>query len=260
MQLMKNYSNIAILNTLGFIAVGIVNSLANGLPINGYTTGELSAFYPNLFVPAGITFSIWGVIYTTVILFIVYQWVVLNNKEKRAPIHDIGPWFFISCMANCCWIFSWHYMQAGLSVVIMLVLLSSLIIIYKKNDEHRTIATSATKFFIFMPFSLYLGWVSVATIANVTAFLSNLGWDGAPLTEATWTCLMIIIATMLALRFLLFKNDLFFALSIGWALAGILIRRMNDEDPYFSIIMTTNASILLITFGFILQLVRRKLY
>lgn len=256
------YKKLALLNTLGFIAVGIINSMANGLPINGFTTGELSAFYPNLFVPAGITFSIWGVIYSTLIFFLIYQWAV-KDPIKQQPIEKIGYWFVISCIANCCWIIIWHYRITSLSVLIMLVLLYSLITIYKQLHQDRDESTKTpitTKLFVYIPFSLYLGWVSVATIANITALCVDLGWDGSPLSEATWASLMIIIALMLALRFLLLQKDIFFALSIGWALAGILVRRMNDEEPLFSIIMTANAGVLLITFGIILQLVRRKFY
>lgn len=256
------YKKLAALNTIGFIAVIIVNSLANGLPINGFTTGELSAFYPNLFVPAGITFSIWGVIYSSLLFFIIYQWSV-SDHHKQKTIESIGYWFLISCIANCSWIIAWHYMITPLSVLVMLVLLMSLITIYKRLHQPRNQDIKVplvTKFFVFVPFSLYLGWISVATIANITAMFVDFGWDGTPFSETTWTSLMIITALMLALRFLLLQRDLFFAIPIGWALIGILIKRMNDEDPFFSIIMSVNAGILLITFGLILQLVRRKFY
>ena len=116
-----------LLNLLGFILVIVLNGLANALPINGYTTGELSDRYPNLFVPAGFTFSIWGVIYLLLLVFVIYQIRNWWSKHRldMSFVQKIGPWFAISCLANASWIIAWHYVQPLLALFIMCVTISS---------------------------------------------------------------------------------------------------------------------------------------
>src|SRR4030042_6141001 len=164
------------LNFIGFLAVVLVNTLAVILPINNRTTQELSDKYPNLFVPAGITFSIWGVIYILLILFIIYQFVVAFRKssDERGIFEKIGILFFLSCGFNVAWILAWHYKLVWLSLIIMVLLLLSLIFIYIRLGTGRIGIKNYEKGFVNIPFSIYLGWITLATITNVTAFLVNI--------------------------------------------------------------------------------------
>lgn len=242
---MKKEKLLAILNSLAFIATIIVNGLANGLPINGKTTGELSDMYPNLFVPAGLTFSIWGLIYLLLLVFIVYQLVISFGKTSdKSLLNTIGPWFIISSLANCSWIFAWHYLLPGLSLLIMLVILVSLIKIYLNlNKDH---SNNSYAFYLVNPcFSIYLGWITVATIANTTTVLVSLGWNGGAIDPIFWTIIMIATATFMGIYFSIIKKDPFYTLVIFWALLGIYLKRSADSEYISEIIKATQVGMML---------------
>ncbi len=217
-----------------FVAVIVFNYLAVSLPIGGYTTGELADMYTNLFVPAGITFSIWGLIYLLVGWFVVWQIVDLYKKQSQAITKKIWIWFLLSCLANIWWIFAWHYQKVLLSVVIMLVFLFVLIMIVKKLEVIKKLWTWKEKLFVKVPFSVYLWWISVATIANITALLVDIGWNMWWMSDIFWTILLIVIATFLALWSLYKKYDIVYALVIIWALVGIIIKRVS-VDPIYTV-------------------------
>ncbi|MFN2314778.1 MAG: hypothetical protein ABR531_09985, partial [Bacteroidales bacterium] len=173
------------LNLLFFAAMVVMNYLANALPLNGKTTGELSDAYPNLFVPAGVTFSIWGVIYILLLIFCVVQF----TTSHQAVISRIGWLFGITCIFNALWIVAWHYQRLPMSLILMLGLLVSLvwINIFIKDMPFG---------FFKAAFGIYLGWICIATIANVTALLVNYGWGGFGISGETWTIIMIIVGTL----------------------------------------------------------------
>jgi hypothetical protein len=236
---MKNIKSLAILNLIGFILTIILNGLANGLPINGKNTGELSDMYPNLFVPAGITFSIWGLIYLLLFIFIIYQLIEAFKKDGNTEfIRAIGFWFLLSSIANASWILAWHYVMPGLSLIIMLILLISLLKIYLNLEDAKKKIPKSKQYLIYPIFSIYLGWITVATIANSTAYLVDLGWNGGGFGEANWTVLMMIIAICFGLFFLLYKRDIFYPLVITWALYGIFLKRSNASVLEENIILT----------------------
>ncbi len=229
---------IAIANFLILVAVIAVNGMANALPINGHTTGELSDMYPNLFVPAGITFSIWGIIYLLLIVFVVFQLIEAFRRGSGSKIfHAIGYWFFVAGVANISWILAWHYMHPVLSLVVMIVLLASLTIIYMHLDYLKPDLRRTEKFFVLPCFSVYLGWITVATIANTTAVLVHLGWKGGGIDPSFWTILMISIATIMGLYLIMKKNDWLFALVIIWALLGIFLKQNAAEEHHRGIIV-----------------------
>lgn len=221
-----------IANIIGLIAVITVNALAVLLPIAGKTTEELSDMYPNLFVPAGITFSIWSVIYLALICFGVYQAQgLLPSKSENPPaVERIGWLFVLSCVLNCSWIIAWHYQYVGLSVVIMLAFLATLISIYTKEHIAVRQVSRNEKLFVFIPFSLYLGWISIATIANITTFLVDIDWAGFGQSETFWAVIMIGIGTLLTLFILLNRNDLIYALVVIWAYVGIILKQSGNNQ------------------------------
>lgn len=229
---------IAIANFLILAVVITVNGMANALPINGHTTGELSDMYPNLFVPAGITFSIWGIIYLLLIVFVVFQLFEAFRRGSASNIfHAIGYWFVVAGVANISWILAWHYIHPVLSLVVMVVLLASLTIIYIHLDYLKPDFGRAEKYFVLPCFSVYLGWITVATIANTTAVLVHLGWKGGGIDHSFWTILMIAIATIMGLYLIMKKNDWLYALVIIWALLGIFIKQNAAEEYHRSIII-----------------------
>ena len=212
----------------------IVNGLANLLPIGGKNTGELSDNIPNLFVPAGITFAIWGIIYVLIILFAIYLVKDLFKKEKTTKpfLEKISYFFVLASLANIIWIFLWHYEQIVLSLLAMILLFVSLLIIYLRLNIGIEKVSMRDKLFVHVPISIYIGWITVATIANVTAVLVTIGWDGFGLSEQIWTMLVLIVAAIITILILFTRKDYAYSAVIIWALIGIYIKRSADDPVY----------------------------
>lgn len=255
--------SLSILNLLGFLGTVVVNVLATVLPLNNIKTGELSDLYPNLFVPAGLTFAIWGVIYVLLAIFVIYQLIpsVRRDAQKVDFVQRIGLLFFISSIANIGWIFAWHYKIVSLSVVLMLILLGCLIAIYLRLNIGQSEATKAEKYSVHLPFSVYLGWITIATIANVTALLVDINWNTWGLGEQFWTVTVIVVGIAIALSVLLTRKDIYYCLVVDWALLGILLKRLSVTTvPDQSVVIVTIVGLVLITGGVIAQLIRKKVY
>jgi hypothetical protein len=220
-----------ILNIVAFVAMVTVNGLADFLPINGQTTGEVSDQYPNLFTPAAVTFSIWLIIYSLLLLFCMYQGSTLFEYEKEfidkkeKVVEQIDYRFIMSCLLNIAWIFAWHNHALLLSVIIMLGLLATLISIFRRLHASATYLGHKARWFVYAPFSIYLGWISIATIANITAYLVSIQWNGWGIEPWVWTCIMIVAGTFLGMLMLLRKNNVFYSLTIVWAFTGIIIKQ-----------------------------------
>jgi hypothetical protein len=254
---------IAVLNLAGYLGVLAVNALATTLPINNKTTVELSDKYSNLFVPAGLTFSIWGVIYILLGIYTVFQLIQAfkTGPEDKRISGKIGILFFVTCLLNMGWIFAWHYEQVGLSVLIMLLFLITLIAIYLRLQIGKPGASRSEKYLVHLPFSVYLGWISIATIANLTAFLVSVHWNGFGISEQAWTVIVILVGISLAISMLLKRRDIFYCLVVDWALVGILIKRLSlSTIPAQSVIVTCIIGIALITVGILVQVARKKAY
>lgn len=243
--------NLALINVLALIIVLTMNSLANALPINGLTTGEISDMYPSLFTPAGITFTIWGIIYLLLIGFILYQFKLTDEPY----FSELSLWFILSCVANACWILVWHYLLTAASVTVMLVLLYSLINIFLLLHKHK-MKSQLAWFFVSLPFIVYLSWICVATIANISTLLIALGWEGGILTAQWWTIIMITIAAALggwvAYRF----NEPSFLLVLLWALFGIFLRWDETENT----IISNYSRILMFALGLLFTLLVVRLF
>lgn len=254
------YKVLAILNALGLVCVLIANYLANSLPINGYTTGELSDAYPNVFVPAGLTFSIWGIIYGFLIGFVIYQFINTNFKDlkKHHFIPRISFWFLINCAANTAWIFAWHHKLLVLSLVLMLVILSSLIMIYLRLEIGRISVKTGTKWLVHIPFSIYLAWITVATIANVTALLVDMNWDGFGLPERMWGMIMIFVATLVGFRVYNTRHDVAFILVLLWAFLGIFLKRSDIGGYQDTVAVAAGTGMALLTISLVYGLIVKQ--
>jgi len=221
-----------IINLILFVAMVVVNYLANAMPINGITTGQISGLYPNLFVPAGITFSIWGVIYLLLLVFIILQFTESNGNIVK----KIGWFFALTSALNALWIFAWHYQLLLISLIIMLTLLGALILINLKLHAHPN-------GFIKAAFGIYLGWICIATIANVTALLVSINWGGWGFTQQFWAITMILIGAAISALAIIKINNPFLGLSVIWAFMGIIVER---QDDYLSIVITAIVGIVLV--------------
>ena len=255
-----NTKGMSILNFITFALVLTVNALANILPINGLTTGEVSDNYINLFTPAGFTFSIWGLIYTLLGIFVVYQLVLSFRNENSKFIEDIGYWFIISNILNSLWIYTWHNLMISISLVIMILLLVSLIMVYQRLDIGHSRDDKKIKMLVHVPFSIYLGWISVATIANFSAFFVSLNWNGFGLSEPFWTVLVISVAILLGIIFTIKNKDIFYTLVVLWAFVGILSKRLSADISYTTIITTVVVGIGLLSLLVVYEIFKKNIY
>ncbi len=250
----------AVVNLIGFVGTIVVNALSTTIPLGGKTPGELSDLYPNLFVPAGLTFSIWGVIYLLLAIYVVYGFVIARRSDStESAMESIGPLFLVTSLANMGWIFAWQYEILPLSLVVMVVLLATLVTIYLRLRNRSS--RPRERYLVHLPFSVYLGWISVATIANVTALLVAYHWSRFGLGETFWAVVMIIIACLLALLMTLRRTDIFYALVVDWALVGILIKRTSQNvQPNQAVVITTAIALALVSAAILVQIGRRKVY
>ncbi len=200
----------------------LVNVLANALPLNGLNTGQISDRFKVYFVPAGYVFSIWGLIYLGLIAFAVFQ--ALPSQRENPRLRAVGWWVSLGGLANSVWIFFWHYEQFPLTLIVMLILLGTLIITYLRLDIGRTTVSNSETWAVRLPFSIYLGWITVATVANVTSLLDYLKWDGFGIAPEIW--MGIVLAAVLVITVLMnfSRRDIAFTAVILWALAGISVK------------------------------------
>ncbi len=201
----------------------VVNGLANALPLNGQNTGQISDRFNVYFVPAGYVFSIWGLIYIGLIAFAIYQ--ALPSQRSNPRLQATGWWIVLGGLANSAWIFLWHYNQFPLTLVAMLVLLATLIVTYLRLGIGRTKVTSGEKWAVHLPFSIYLGWITVATVANISDVLDFLKWDRFGIAPEIW--MSIVLAAVLAIAVLMnfTRRDVAYAAVLLWALAGISVKQ-----------------------------------
>jgi len=240
-------------NICAFLLTIVVNALANILPLNGKTTAQISDSYPTLITPAGYVFSIWGIIYILLFVFMIFQ--ALPKQKENPFLSKISYLFVLSSIANASWLFLWHYEQIVLSVIPMFVLLATLIAIYLRLQIGQSNVPMKEKLCVHVPFSVYLGWITVAAIADVAAALVAINWDGLGLGEVTWTILVIIVAMIINLAVIITRRDIAYSLVIIWALIGIIAKQYEEQ----SIVITAGISAIIIVIALIsMHIVRRK--
>lgn len=202
-----------------------VTCLAIAGALNGKSTGDISALYPNLFVPAGFTFSIWGIIYFMIIGWLIRAIVILRKQEINSfqwrHVRSLITFFNLSCILNGAWIFAWHYLQVGLSLVVMSLLLINLIILYSRMQTYQSAITGSARIWLYHVFVVYLAWISVATIANTTALLIDLKWTFMALEEQYWSCIMMGVALLLGIFMGYVRAETAFMFVLAWAFFGI---------------------------------------
>ena len=224
-------------NLIAFAVVIVMNVLSNALPINDQSMAEISARYASLFTPAGFTFSIWGVIYLTLLVFVIYQ--ALPAQRDNELISSVSRLFQLNCVANAAWIVAWHYNLLALSLLLMLAILATLIKIYRRLYAHIDRSSIAHHLALNLPFSLYTAWVTVATIANASILQNAYGWDGLFITPVSWTLLKLALAGAIGATLVIRYGDAIFVLVIAWAAYGISV--MQSPTPAVSGAATTLA-------------------
>jgi hypothetical protein len=199
-----------------------INILADALPINGLNTGKISDTFHVYFVPAGYVFAIWGIIYIGLIVYAVYQ--ALPAQRDNPRLQATGWWVVLGGLANCAWIFLWHYEQFVGTLGAMLILLATLIAVYLRLGIGQTKVSTGETWAVRIPFSIYLGWITVATVANVSDVLDSLNWNQFGISAAAW--MVVILGAVLVIAGLMnfLRRDVAYAAVILWALAGIAVK------------------------------------
>jgi hypothetical protein len=212
-----------IANALSVVIALTVNILASTLPLNGQNTGEISDRFPVYFVPAGYVFAIWSVIFIGWIAFAIYQFQPAQKENPR--LRNLGYLFAISGLFNAAWLVCWHYNLFGLSVLVMLTLLALLIASYIKLNVGLTVVTAAERWSVDVPLSVYLGWISVATVANISSWLYLVNWNGFGIAPQVWAVIMISIASVLGILMTLTRRDSGYVFVLAWSFAGIALKQ-----------------------------------
>jgi len=246
----RNLLLLSILNIIMFVVTVGVNSLAGATTLlNGRTTGSVSDTHPTLITPQGFTFSIWSVIYVLLGAFVVYQ-VLGRNRDK--PFQEkISFLFILSCLLNVSWIFLWQYGLFGYSVLFIFGLLVSLIAIYLRLNIGRAGVSLGERICVQLPFSVYLGWITVASIANVAVALTAANWDRFGIAASTWAALVIAVALLITLIVVVTRRDVAYGLVIIWALYGIMSKQSGNQTVFWA----TGISIIVILVALFLMLI-----
>lgn len=215
---------------LAFLVMVAVNALANALPLNGVPTGAVADRYQNLFTPAPLTFAIWGAIYLLLIVYTVFQLLPAKaeaNIARQAMLKELSLLFMGTSLINAGWIFAWHYDRIALSLVLMVVLLLGLMrAAWLLRAPH---CNPREELALRMPFGLYFGWITVATIANVTVWLKSIQWDGFGLSEPVWTAAILVVGAAIAAVTMYRIRNVAYGLAVLWAFAGILNRHLSAQ-------------------------------
>jgi hypothetical protein len=234
---------------LSVIIALIVNVLATTLPLNGQDTAEISDRFKVYFVPAGYVFAIWGVIYLGWIAFTVFQLLPANKQNPR--LRRLGYLFAISNLANAAWLFCWHYNKFGLSVIVMLTLLSLLIASYLRLNVNRSFVKSAEYWSVDVLFSVYLGWITVATVANISDWLYFVKWNGFGISAQVWAVIMLAVASLLGLAMALTRRDVGYLAVLVWAFAGIAVKQTSAPSVVLSAWIAAAIMFILLVYSWI---------
>lgn len=254
---------LAILNILALGFQIIMSFLVQNKKISSLGVGEVSAKYDSLFAPAGLTFAIWGVIYTSLIVFCIYHLYRAFKSDKADQANSdtisIGWLFIINNLATGLWLFAWVNEALLLSVVLILIQLVTLIMISIQAHISNPDRPIMSKIFTHFPLSIYFGWITIAVIANISAYLVSISWNGFGITENYWVIIMIGSATLIALFIILVRRNFFFGLVVLWAMYGIILKRKAiDEIQHESIIHAAWAAFIIVLLALIIRLVKRQ--
>jgi len=253
----------AISNTIAFVIANVISYLSNTRIFNNKTIADVSDKYNALFVPAGFTFAIWGLIYTSLYAFVIYHLVkAFKNDidhEANKDVLKINWLFIINNIATAAWVIAWVNEMLIISVLLILVQLVTLILINIRLHIYNPLRSLASKAFTQFPLAIYFGWICIATIANISSCLYGLGWNGGAVSAELWTVILIGIAALLSVFIILTQKDIFFGLVVIWALFGIISKRkMEGADNYISIISSAQVAIVVIAIVILVQLIRNS--
>ncbi len=240
---MRKVKTLALLNLIFFFIAFTVSSLSQLKFFGGATNGEISDKYSTIFTPAGVTFSIWGVIYLSLFGFTIYKLVQSDRSDACASVSQdlsrIGYLFVINNIATTLWIFAFTYEYLLASMLLIIIQLITLTLIFIRLNLFNNDRLFANKLFTQFPLTIYFAWLCVATIANISLYLVSIQWDGFGIDPSIWAIIMIIVTVLLSVFIIMKKGNPFFGLVIMWALYGIILKRVSIDEIAFSNVILT---------------------
>jgi translocator protein len=240
-------------NIVAFITTLIVNGLSNTTLIGGKTTAEVSNSYPTLITPAGYVFAIWGIIYILLGVFLVYQ--ALPSQKDKPFQKQVSVLFILTSVFNIVWLFFWQNELLPVSVAVIIAFLASLIAIYLRLNIGKSNVSLKEKLCVHVPFSVYLGWVTIATIANISVTLVSVGWDGFGVSLQTWAILVLAVALILDLAVVATRRDIAYSFVFIWALVGIGVNQAANP----SIVLTSEIAVIIIAVELVITIAFSRL-
>ena len=258
MGVLKKQQALSTVNMIAVLLTISINYYSQIHGINGNRVGEISAKYSNLFTPAGYAFAIWGIIFIALFIFAAYQmYCTIIRKQTFDFISQAGLWFTLATLFTGLWVIVWLYDYTFVSIFFMLVILFSLMKIVVNTNMERWRAPAKTIMFGWWPISIFAGWIAVATIANISAYLSKIGCQGGPLSATNWTIVMIAIATLLNIILIYTRGMREFGLVGIWALYAIYVRHQSNYESIA--IAAVVGAILILIFAFSHAFINRKI-
>ena len=241
-------------NIFAFIFMVLINGLAGSTTLlGGKNTAEISNANLTLITPAGYVFSIWGIIYVLLGIFVVFQ--ALPRESEKEYHGKIGWLFILSSIFNIVWLFLWQFEYLVFSVILMFLLLASLISIYLRLDIGKSQVGLAEKITVHLPFSTYLGWITIASIANVAVTLVSIGWNGFGISPETWATIIVVIALLITVLVIVTRKDIAYGLVIIWAFLGIAVGQSSNQN----IVTLTQVSAIIVLIALVFSILISRL-
>jgi len=241
-----------LVTVLSFLLTMAVNIAANALPINGQMTSTISDRFHVYVIPAGYVFAIWGVIYVLLGAFTVWQ--ALPRNREDATLRSLGYLPALSGLLNTVWLLLFQYEVFALTVPVMVALLVTLIAIHLRLWDRRDALHGTTYWTVRAPWSVYLGWITVATIANVAQAGAALGFDGFGIDPVLIAAAVLLIGTAIAATFVARFRDAAYGLVIVWAYAGVVAK----ESAVAPVAVAAGFGAILVTVLVVAALARRE--
>lgn len=243
-----------IVTSIAILAAFGTNIWANINPPNGLTIGAISqqVFGNVLITPANYAFAIWGLIYLGLIALAIYQ--ALPSQRTNPLMQKVGYKLAIASVAQIVWVICFLYRQYAASFLAMTCILLPLIAAYWSLPFNGSVSIRTTKWqrwLIRTPISIYLSWISVATIVNGAIVLDSWQWNGWGISQVWWTVIMLLLAGFIAHFVTIPRLDFAYAGVFVWAAVAIAIK--NSDILLISgtaIGLSITVVVLLLSFSF----------
>lgn len=260
---MKKVKALSALNAVAFLVQLCMTILVQLKLVNEYTAAEIANKYPSLLTPAGITFTIWGIIYVALAALCVYHiimaWTQPDNHPANVATERLGEWFILANISAAFCLLSWVNEEINLSVIFSITELVCLIVIHRRLGIYDHRAGIASRWLTQLPLSIYMGWITISTMFTGSSYINSTDWDGWGLDPVDWTTIFIGIVVFAAILVMTIRRNVFFGLIIMWGLYGIILKRMEvDSVLYYHILRTAWIGISLLALVAILRTIKNR--